>query len=75
MEEAFFDERVAPYVRLRVWLILLPLLLAELALLAAHHRSRSRAHAHRSSGGGGGSSSTRVWRRSGAQSVVEGTLL
>ena len=44
MEEAFFDAAVAPYVGKRVWLVLAPLLLVELAVLAVHFaRLRSEA--------------------------------
>lgn len=38
MEEAFYDRRVAPFVGTRVYLVLVPLLVAEVGLLALHYR-------------------------------------
>lgn len=42
MEDAFFDERIAPYVGYRVWLVLAPLLVCEVGILAIHY---ARLHA------------------------------
>jgi len=38
MEEAFYDDRVAPYVGTRVWFVLGPVLLLEVLVLYMHHR-------------------------------------
>ena len=42
MEEAFYDERYAPFVGRRVWFALCPLLLAEVVgLMWYHHHARN----------------------------------
>ena len=48
MEDAFFDNRVAPFVGRRVWFVLVPLLGLELAIIAVHfcRRRAEGARAH-----------------------------
>lgn len=54
MEEAFYDEHVAPYVGMRIWWLLVPLLLAEVGLLAWHHQHCVRSGVDDEVAGGSG---------------------